>query len=369
MGKVQRQGRKHQHHSTFGKSTVVRRQHSHHPPTKPKAPSTGSQHGQPQARVKVPFTKNDNVLLVGEGEFSFSLSLRQHHKVNQIVATCYDSEDVLQSKYPDVQKTITQLRSAARGNDTDTTHHETVQGNETANHKDDEWNGFSPSPPESPTHDQVEDSDRPRDEEAVHILYGIDATKLASAHKKALRPYSPFTKIVFNFPHVGGLSTDVNRQVRYNQELLVGFFRSAKSLLSSRTRPASIRDDGSDYDDISEGPKPGAVNGQILVTLFEGEPYTLWNIRDLARHCGLRVVESFKFPWSAYPGYRHARTVGDITTGKDRSDEGKRKGAWRGEERDARCYVLEDQTAEPEDVVSPRGKKRRKQGSDEDDSE
>ena len=27
-------------------------------------------------------------------------------------------------------------------------------------------------------------------------------------------------KVVFNFPHVGGKSTDVNRQVRYNQGLV-----------------------------------------------------------------------------------------------------------------------------------------------------
>lgn len=132
----------------------------------------------------------------------------------------------------------------------------------------------------------------------------------------------------------------------------MGFFNAAKPLLSSPSNPARIphssdertsdcadyTDDDVDFSTINHG----AVNGQILVTLFEGEPYTLWNIRDLARHCGLRLVESFRFPWSAYPGYQHARTIGDITTGKDRSAEGKRKGAWRGEEREARCYVFED---------------------------
>ncbi|KIX96898.1 uncharacterized protein Z520_07618 [Fonsecaea multimorphosa CBS 102226] len=373
MGKIQRQGRK--HHSTFGKSTVVRRQHSHQQAQSPAnlkaaaSPSGGQQHGRPQARVKVPFTKHDNVLLVGEGDFSFSLSLKLHHKVRQMVATCYDSKEVLQSKYPEVQKTTTQLQSDG---------HQGDEIDEGTNDNEDEWKGFSPSPPNSPIHKQPKDPNRILDENPVHVLYGIDATKLSSAHKKALRPYSPFTKIVFNFPHVGGLSTDVNRQVRYNQELLVGFFQSAKPLLSSRNRPATIRqaeaDDMSDYNyddtsETSEGRNPGAVNGQILVTLFEGEPYTLWNIRDLARHCGLKVVESFKFPWSAYPGYHHARTAGDIVTGKDRSDEGKRRGAWRGEERDARCYVMEDQNAEPEDVVSRRRKRRRKQGSEDSDSD
>jgi 25S rRNA (uracil2634-N3)-methyltransferase len=176
------------------------------------------------------------------------------------------------------------------------------------------------------------------------------------------------------------MSTDVNRQVRYNQELLVGFFKAAKGLLSSPSRPAHVNsssdhyesddDDGmSQDDDISLQQKHGAVNGQILVTIFEGEPYTLWNIRDLARHSGLKVVESFKFPWSAYPGYRHARTIGDITIGKDRSEEGKRKGAWRGEERDARCYVLEDQNLKASLNVASKRRRERDRGHAADDSE
>ena len=42
-----------------------------------------------------------------------------------------------------------------------------------------------------------------------------------------------------------------------------------------------------------------ATEGAIIVTIFEGEPYDLWNIRDLARHIGLKVGKSFKFHASA----------------------------------------------------------------------
>ncbi len=231
-----------------------------------------------------------------------------------------------------------------------------------------EWKGFSPSPASPEQEDEPQENTWRRP--PVNVLYAIDATKLSSTHKKRLGPYTPFTKIVFNFPHVGGLSTDVNRQVRYNQELLVGFFKAAKGLLSSPSRPSRLiqSEEYDEDDDVSEDDykrNPGAVKGQILVTLFEGEPYTLWNIRDLARHSGLRVVESFKFPWLAYPGYQHARTIGEITTGKDRSEEGRRKGAWRGEEREARCYVLEDKKSEG----NVRRSRKRKQGSDDEDSE
>ena len=51
--------------------------------------------------------------------------------------------------------------------------------------------------------------------EGVKVLCGVDATKLVKAGK--LISQSCFDCIVFNFPHVGGLTRDVNRQVRYNQ--------------------------------------------------------------------------------------------------------------------------------------------------------
>lgn len=309
------------------------------------------------------------------GDFSFTLSVKLHHRVNQITTTCYDSKESLESKYLDVRKTIRQL-DASNDESLAVAPSDSADKHDGDSHDagNSDWEGFSPSPAASPgadSHGQQEELSRIA---KVNIFYGIDATRLSSAHKKLLRPYTPFSKIVFNFPHVGGLSTDVNRQVRYNQELLVGFFKAAKELLSSPSRPARIvsleQEDFSNDDGWSEDAEAtGTVNGQILVTIFEGEPYTLWNVRDLARHSGLRVVESFKFPWSAYPGYRHARTVGDITTGKDRGDEGKRKGAWRGEERDARCYVLEDQNAAPSVPSSGKRKRARQSDDDDDDSE
>ena len=61
----------------------------------------------------------------------------------------------------------------------------------------------------------------------VRVKFGVDATKLSRTKilgrkktKKRKGPGEPergFDKIVFNFPHVGGKTKDVNRQVRYNQ--------------------------------------------------------------------------------------------------------------------------------------------------------
>jgi 25S rRNA (uracil2634-N3)-methyltransferase len=276
--------------------------------------------------------------------------------VKHITATCYDNEETLHQKYPQAEQILLQLLSADPA----------AAKPALSVEEDSEWQGLSPSvsdarsptPSSPPIALQTLQSQKVASNPNRIAHYSINATKLSTTHSKLLRAHSPFTKIVFNFPHTGGLSTDVNRQVRANQELLVGFFKSAIPLLVSVERPVPTErgnngygdHDDSEMDD-SEGNHsgPGFKNtertvvskGQILVTLFEGEPYTLWNIRDLARHCGLKVVESFRFPWEAYPGYAHARTIGEITRGKDRSAERKRRGAWRGEERDARCFVLE----------------------------
>lgn len=113
-------------------------------------------------------------------------------------------------------------------------------------------------------------------------------------------------------------------------ELLVAFFKSATPLLA-----------------------PG---GSIVLTLFEGEPYELWNVRDLARHIGLKVGRSFKFQADAYPGYEHARTIGNIKGG----------GGWKGEDRAARTYIIELKDGEE---VQRKMAKRKRGESDEDTDE
>lgn len=104
----------------------------------------------------------------------------------------------------------------------------------------------------------------------------------------------------------------------------------------------------------SLSPTPGS---SIIVTLFEGEPYTLWNIRDLARHSGLEVKQSFRFQSGAYPGYKHARTLG-VVKGKN----GEVGAGWKGEERAARSFEF---VRKGEGVVMGVGKKGREESSEE----
>ena len=222
----------------------------------------------------IPFDPEDRILLIGEGDFSFAKSIVEHHGCYDVTATCLDSKDEVRDKYnPQAEQHIQYLEG-----------------------------------------------------EGQVVLHGVDATKLESV--KALRKSGLFRRLVFNFPHVGGKSTDVNRQVRFNQELLVKFFTSATLLLEP--------------------------SGTIVVTLFEGEPYTLWNIRDLARHTGLEVQKSFKFQPHAYPGYSHARTLGNIDGG----------GGWKGENRESRSYVFQKKESQTSPKGHDRVKKRKREDGD-----
>lgn len=304
---------------------------------------------------------------MGEGDFSFARSLNQHLGVKRVVATCFDGEEELNAKYPHVKENLASITG------TQVVSNVEADASGDGLEVEEEWNGFSESPSSSSGSDESFDDDafifredllRPPSRPTPHpqstIHYSINATKLSTTHKKLLSPSTPFSKVVFNFPHVGGLSTDVNRQVRSNQELLVGFFNAAKGLLASehdRVPESKEQDEQAgdiDFDletgePLDTGNSAASNKGQIIVTLFEGEPYSLWNIRDLARYCGLKVVESFRFPWAAYPRYRHARTIGEIA---GKGSGGKRPGAWRGEEREARMFVLEVKEEEEKVVIA-----------------
>ncbi|KAF2028443.1 hypothetical protein EK21DRAFT_69828 [Setomelanomma holmii] len=258
------------------------------PPAKKQKVTSQPAPVQASQKAPVPYGKYDHILLVGEGDFSFTRSLALEHGCANVTATSYDSEADVREKYPEFESI----------------HDELV--------------GLSPPVP---------------------LHHSIDATKLSSY--KQLRctredddeGVDGWDIIGFMFPHTGGLSTDVNRQVRSNQALLVDFFKSCLETSTPKQRLNILASQAHKNHPSPLRPRSQflRMGGRIVVTLFEGDPYTLWNIRDLARHAGLKVVESWKFDWSQYAGYKHVRTLGTLENG----------GVWKGEDRNARTYVFE----------------------------
>lgn len=312
------------------------------------APSAGNRPTKKTKPLKdeaptIPFKPHDRILLIGEGDLSFATSLIKHHGCTNVTATVLEKdEEELLAKYPHAEANIALIRGEPlkvekdkKGQEGEEISEDKKDSDEEQNQGDDQAEEQSQDQEDEPNDDAYSDDDFDSDDEdrkPSHprnnkLLFNIDATK-----PPPFLTRTPHTHIIFNFPHTGGKSTDINRQVRHNQSLLVSFFQRALPCLS-----------------------PG---GSIIVTLFEGEPYTLWNIRDLGRHAGLAVERSFRFQSAAYPGYHHARTLGVV-----RNRKGEVGGGWRGEERQARSYVFRRKGD-----VSEGGKKRKK-GDDSSDDE
>ena len=126
------------------------------------APSTSSTSNRPPT---IPFDQNDTILLLGEANFSFALSLLDSpfaHPPHQICATSYDSEEVSFDKYPDAERNVRRLS-----------------------------------------------------ERGVRVGFGVDAGMLEKS--KSVGKGRRWSRVIFNFPHAGQSSTgntgDVDKQL------------------------------------------------------------------------------------------------------------------------------------------------------------
>ena len=220
-------------------------------------------HSENKKKYEIPFTEKSTVLVVGDGNFSFSRALFDRIQI-PIVATCYDSEDEVLRKYVSSRDNIDYLVE----------------------------NGCS-------------------------VLFEIDARKMHTG--RALKN-KRFSRIIFNFPHVGSGIKDQDRNIIANQTLLKEFFLSAASLLATDGPFYSLRtyntskpynDDLTSTDYIADqGFHQLNEEPEIHVTIWQGSPYDLWDIKKLIPN-SLTCKESFEFQPEKYDGYIHRRTIGD----------------------------------------------------------
>ncbi|KAF3938637.1 hypothetical protein ABW19_dt0203814 [Dactylella cylindrospora] len=313
---------KHKHHNKKRKAPPSNPLKPHHQSkvTKSNGPGPKGKGTNPKdggnpnhnSRPVVPFEPTDDILLVGEGDFSFTHSIITSSHIassTTLTTSTNESESVTYEKYPQTEAIIAEIKSSAQ-------EEESEDGQDEDTWEEGDGDGGHRGKRSKPGH---------------KVFFNVDVTK---KYPKGIRNRR-FDAVIFNFPHTGGLTSDFDRQIRANQELLLSFLTNTKPIL-----------------------KP---TGTIVITLFDGLPYSRWNLRELAKSIGLQSRRSFKFDVGLYPGYKHARTIGN----RDR------EGDWKGEERSARTYVFEvarGGSSSNRKAPNAKGKKAgKKEESDDDD--
>ncbi|VDB91607.1 unnamed protein product [Peniophora sp. CBMAI 1063] len=254
-------------------------------------------------RPTIPFLPTDRILLVGEGDFSFAHALvlhppesLEHLPSTNVVATAYDTEHECYEKYPSASAHVAALR-----------------------------------------------------EKGATVLFGVDATKLDK--HAALTKGKRFDRIVWNFPHAGKGIADQDRNIRANQELLMGFLRSSPGVLARGPVPQVVKsrkqkrteddedvDERMSGDDASTGVEAGGARGTVLATLRNVSPYTDWDLPRLAKNppapkskeTPFRYMQlrSFVFNRKDWKGYSHRMTKGDRVHGTGTTGQGGEDRTW-----------------------------------------
>ncbi|KAI9915479.1 hypothetical protein PsorP6_007632 [Peronosclerospora sorghi] len=127
----------------------------------------------PNPKKLGPFSDRQRILIVGDGDFSFSLSLAVFLGGKNLVATCYDSKSDLNKKYSNALLNADALETAG-----------------------------------------------------AEVHFNVNATCLEK--ESWISNTHPYHSIVFNFPHVGG---GTEADVTSNQKLLRDFFYSTRKYL------------------------------------------------------------------------------------------------------------------------------------------
>lgn len=274
--------------------------------------------GKQPRTVRFPYQRHEKILLVGEGNFSFTLALAKRLsseicKENESNEEFFDDEELLLMEEADRDATPTAPRLSL-----------------TATTLDSQDITFTKYPDASSICNELQTN------HDIQPYFNIDATRLATYPR--IRSRAPFDRILFQFPHVGLGIQDQDRNIRANQQLILDFFQSAKDWLHP-------------------------TRGQIHVTLKEGMPYTAWNIRALAKGVGLKCVASWSFQPDWFPGYAHRRTLGYQEGLSKAMNEEIERGGEGEQSKGSRTFCFALETFQSESVGR---KKRARQDEDSD---
>lgn len=231
-------------------------------------------------RTLIPFRAHDEtlILILGDGDFSFSRSLLHSLPGEQLLCTVYDDEETVLRKYPAASENIRVLREAS-----------------------------------------------------ARLMFDFDATKLSlkylTGKLAGSTPLSTINRIVFNFPHTGEGIKDRDYNIRAQQRLILAFFQAAATLLAElgdlckddlfkkdMVTRKTLMATASNTEDVTADYDPDVLfQPEIHLTCWTGDPYDDWNVKRLAASVpSLALLESFSFDFARYTDYQHCRTIGHV---------------------------------------------------------
>lgn len=258
-------------------------------------------------RLVQPFTKEDSILIVGEANFSFALSLLlppRNHPPSQILATAYDSEEECYAKYPDAQANVERIRSLAGRDDIVL---------------------FGVDAGQLDKHKQITGVTRSRTKASKQNLKDMTGGSTWATRNEEADAKRRWSKVWFGFPHVGAGHKDETRNILANQLLILRFLISVAPFLTagplpqhaagaSKCRKEELSDDEEEgvqdldaevsgleeLDEMTEADqtilaktnaqlaalqslRPPNKRGSVLITLRNASPYTLWDVANLAK--------------------------------------------------------------------------------------
>ncbi|KAG4920668.1 Heavy metal-associated isoprenylated plant protein 41 isoform C [Glycine soja] len=193
------------------------------------------------------YSSYHQILLVGEGDFSFSLSLaKSFGSASNMVASSLNSYGLSLSLLP-FSFVIVILACAA---------HDVIKMYKNAKSNLDDLHKLG-----------------------ACLLHGVDATKMKLHSDLKMRR---FDQVIFNFPHAGFHGKEDNTLlIKKHKALVLGFFKNASGMLRA--------------------------NGEIHVSHKTTAPFNNWNIEKLAAQCFLKLIECADFKREDYPGYNNKR--------------------------------------------------------------
>ncbi|KAF9589678.1 hypothetical protein IFM89_027010 [Coptis chinensis] len=165
------------------------------------------------------------ILLVGEGDFSFSACLaRAFGSASNMVATSLDSKSFLKKNYSEAMSNINNLKN-----------------------------------------------------KGCTVIHGFDAT---AKWDRNLVNDLKFDRIIYNFPLAGFFRGQSEKyKLKRNRYLVRMFMQNAKKMLQDE--------------------------GEIHITHKTSSLFLEWDLEDLAKQNGLKLIEDVKFKLTNYPGYNN----------------------------------------------------------------